>query len=208
MCPAGFSVSAVVTPYQQPVAPPTAVTQPAFAPLPSPVPAPTAEAQQLLDHTNALQPFLSVDEKGFHRLDVPSAKKAGVSGQAIAFGQQFVALNNRVVESELEGQPHGLVSQDFAFVEPLYRYYAESGVQPQQSSCGSRSNPDPCARRDESGLFFSTYEEAAQHLISLGYEPTNRRAGGQGAGGRDFTLPLPHACGFGTYRNQAIIRQR
>jgi hypothetical protein len=208
MCPAGFRVSGALSPYQQPLTARAAATEGLFAPALASPPEPSPEARQLIQYTDALAPFLSEDERGFHHLDVAAAQRAGVSADALAFGHQMVALNNRIVAAVERGEAHGLKPEDFAFIEPLYRYYADTGARPaQQSACGSFVNPDECARRLQSGLFFGSLEEVQDHLRSLGYRPTSFGARGGGPAGLDWTLQRDHPCGFGTYRNQANIRQ-
>lgn len=198
MCPAGFTVSGVLS------APSTATAAPSEAMfVPSPAPLPTDPVvQQLQAQTEAVAPFIVTDERGMQRLLSDEARRAGVSAEALALGHRLVALNNRIVMAAIRDEEVSLDASDFAFIEPLFRHQAQAG-----SHCGSFRNPTPCPPRVQSGQFFSTEAEVMQHLISLGYHRTANYAGG--SSGRDYTLVVDHpACGTGPFRIQANIRQQ
>lgn len=200
MCPAGFTVSGSLAAPPPPPAPDStaSLTLEDLGPAPPPSP----EVQALASQIAALEPFVSIDERGFQRLDTQAARNAGVSQDAIVLGHKMVALNNRILAAAQAGREAKLDRQDFAFIEPLFLYQAQTG-----HPCTDRQNPAPCPTRVESGRFFPSEQEVRQHLESLGYHQTAGYAGG--GTGRDFTrfVAYPGCTTNGAFRDQAIYRQ-
>jgi hypothetical protein len=200
MCPAGFTVSGSLA---APPPPPTPedLTAPSLADFGPPVP-PSPEVQALMNQIAAIEPFVSLDANSFEQIDTQGARRAGVSQEAIVLGHRIVALDNRILAAVRAGKEPPLGRQDFAFIEPLYLYQAQTG-----HPCTDRQNPAACPPRTESGQFFPSEQEVRQHLESLGYHETAGYAGGRT--GQDFTvtIPYPGCSNSSAFRRQAIYRQ-
>jgi len=160
----------------------------------------TPQVQRLQEHLWVIGPFIVTDEQGVQQLRVAEAQKTGVSTAALVLGYKLVALNNRILMATLRNEDLSLATSEFAFIEALFEYEAQAGV---QRHCGDHRNPTSCPPRVESGRCFPTMDATMQYLISLGYHETAAYAGG--VSGQDFTLVVAdEACGTGPFRFQAI----
>jgi hypothetical protein len=163
----------------------------------------TGEVQELQQRVQAIAPFIVMDGQGMQRIAAAEAHRAGVSSEALVFGQRLVTLNNRIARAARRHEKLSMHASDFAFVVPFFRYEAQVGMRRQ---CGSFSNPTACPARIPSNECFPTDDAAEQQVISLGYHRTADYAGG--TSGHDFTLVVPDpTCGSGPFRSQAIVHQ-
>lgn len=202
MCPAGFTVTGDVEPLTPPTTSATVAAEDE-AGIPEGVESALSVAEQeALDLYEEIRPYLDERRNGSLRLLRREAMQNDVSVDALRMGQRLVALTNMVVNAGHQGLPAEGVDEAFAELSTLFLAISR---QAPASSCGGFRNPSPCPGRAQSNLFFASEAEVMAHLIDLGYHQTATYAGG--GSGRDYTLPLSHACGAGTFRTQAIVFQ-
>jgi hypothetical protein len=162
-----------------------------------------SEVQALQARLQAIAPFIVRDRQGMQRVALADAFQAGVSAEAMVLGQRLVTLHNRLARSTRRLESSTMTASDFAFIAPLWRYEAQSGI---LSHCGSFADPTVCPAYVPSAQCFSTNDAAIEHLIAAGYHRTAIYAGG--ASGHDYTGAGPDpTCGSGPFRTQAVIAQ-
>jgi hypothetical protein len=165
--------------------------------------APISEIQALQERLQAIAPFILRDRQGMQRVALAEASHAGVSAEALVLGQRLVALHNRLARAVRRLESPAMSASDFAFIAPLWRYEAQSGI---LSHCGGFADPTVCPARVPSDQCFPSNDAAVEHLIAVGYHRTATYAGG--ASGHDYTGPVPDpTCGAGPFRTQAVTSE-